>query len=105
VTLTMATALLLDKYASNEVKDKFLNHVLSSGEVKLLKEQLFQPRDRADQMLGQILYVQLDATVFGGEWKRMVAELFIEYTWKKNEWLDSEMKSVKYFDKIVRMKF
>jgi acyl-CoA dehydrogenase len=56
-------------------------------------------------MLGQILYVQLDATVFGGEWKRMVAELFIEYTWKKNEWLDSEMKSVKYFDKIVRMKF
>lgn len=45
-----------------------------------------------------------DAAVFGGERKRMVAELFIEYTWKKNEWLDSEMKSVKYFDGIVRYK-
>jgi acyl-CoA dehydrogenase len=45
-----------------------------------------------------------DAAVFGSERNRMVAELFIEYTWKKNEWLDSEMKSVKYFDKIVGMK-
>jgi acyl-CoA dehydrogenase len=45
-----------------------------------------------------------DAAVFGGERKRMVAELFIEYTWKKNEWLDSEMKSVKYFDEIVGYK-
>ncbi|WP_175989256.1 acyl-CoA dehydrogenase family protein [Bacillus sp. Marseille-Q1617] len=42
-----------------------------------------------------------DAALFGGERKRMIAEVFIENAWKKNEWLDSEMKSLKYFDEIV----
>lgn len=41
VTLTMATAYLLDHYANEEVKEKFLPHVISTGEVELLKERLF----------------------------------------------------------------
>jgi acyl-CoA dehydrogenase len=41
VTLTMATALLLDKYASVEVKEKFLDHVVSTGEVELFEGATF----------------------------------------------------------------
>ncbi len=41
VTLTMATALLLEKYASDEVKEKFLPHVLSTGEVELYEGATF----------------------------------------------------------------
>jgi acyl-CoA dehydrogenase len=42
-----------------------------------------------------------DAALFGGERRRMIADIFIENAWKKNEWLDPEMKSLKYFDEIV----
>jgi acyl-CoA dehydrogenase len=42
-----------------------------------------------------------DAYTFGGKRKRMIAEIFIEQTWKRTEWMDEEMKSVQYFDEIV----
>ncbi|MGR3764295.1 acyl-CoA dehydrogenase family protein [Rossellomorea sp. NS-SX7] len=42
-----------------------------------------------------------DAALFGGERRRMIAEVFIENAWKKNEWLDTEMRSLQYFDEIV----
>jgi acyl-CoA dehydrogenase len=42
-----------------------------------------------------------DAALFGGERRRMIADIFIENAWKKNEWLDPEMKSLKYFEEIV----
>lgn len=41
VTLTMATAYLLDQYASHEIKEKFLPHVLSTGETKLFEGATF----------------------------------------------------------------
>lgn len=42
-----------------------------------------------------------DAHTMGGGRKRMIAEVFIEHTWKQTEWIDEEMKSVQYFDEIV----
>ncbi|MGG4168046.1 acyl-CoA dehydrogenase family protein [Rossellomorea vietnamensis] len=42
-----------------------------------------------------------DASTFGGKRKRMIADVFIEQTWKRTEWIDDEMKSVQYFDEIV----
>jgi acyl-CoA dehydrogenase len=44
-----------------------------------------------------------DAALFGDERRRMIAEVFIEQTWNKNEWFDSEMKSLKYFEEIIGM--
>jgi acyl-CoA dehydrogenase len=41
VTLTMATAYLLDQYASAELKEKFLPHVLSTGETNLYEGATF----------------------------------------------------------------
>ncbi|MFT9601154.1 acyl-CoA dehydrogenase family protein [Mesobacillus sp.] len=41
VTLTMATAYLLDQYASEELKEKFLPHVLATGETKLYEGATF----------------------------------------------------------------
>ncbi|SFB09848.1 MULTISPECIES: acyl-CoA dehydrogenase family protein [unclassified Bacillus (in: firmicutes)] len=41
VTLTMATAYLLDHYASSEIKDRFLPHVLSTGETDLYEGATF----------------------------------------------------------------
>jgi acyl-CoA dehydrogenase len=41
VTLTMATAYLIDHYASDELKEKYLPHVLSTGEVKLYEGATF----------------------------------------------------------------
>jgi acyl-CoA dehydrogenase len=41
VTLTMATAYLLDQYASPELKEKFLPHVLSTGETNLYEGATF----------------------------------------------------------------
>ncbi|MCM3665212.1 acyl-CoA dehydrogenase family protein [Mesobacillus subterraneus] len=41
VTLTMATAYLLDQYASSEIKEKFLPHVLSTGETTLYEGATF----------------------------------------------------------------
>ena len=41
VTLTMATAYLMDHYASDELKDKYLPHVLSTGEVELYEGATF----------------------------------------------------------------
>lgn len=41
VTLTMATAYLLDAYASPELKTKFLPHVASTGEVELYEGATF----------------------------------------------------------------
>ncbi|MBT2686187.1 acyl-CoA dehydrogenase family protein [Bacillus sp. ISL-37] len=41
VTLTLATAYLLDQYASPEVKEKFLHHVLSTGEITLYEGATF----------------------------------------------------------------
>jgi acyl-CoA dehydrogenase len=41
VTLTMATAYLLDQYASPEIKEKFLPHVLSTGETTLFEGATF----------------------------------------------------------------
>lgn len=41
VTLTMATAYLLDHYASDELKGKYLPHVLSTGEVELYEGATF----------------------------------------------------------------
>ncbi|WP_040206123.1 acyl-CoA dehydrogenase family protein [Neobacillus jeddahensis] len=41
VTLTMATAYLLDHYASEEIKKRFLPHVISTGEVPLYEGATF----------------------------------------------------------------
>ncbi|WP_335871019.1 acyl-CoA dehydrogenase family protein [Bacillus sp. 2205SS5-2] len=41
VTLTMATAYLLDHYGSDEVKNRFLPHILSTGEVELYEGATF----------------------------------------------------------------
>lgn len=41
VTLSMATAYLLDHYADEEVKDRFLPHVLSTGETTLFEGATF----------------------------------------------------------------
>jgi acyl-CoA dehydrogenase len=41
VTLSMATAYLLNHYASNEIKERFLPHVLSTGEVPLYEGATF----------------------------------------------------------------
>ncbi|SFJ44308.1 Acyl-CoA dehydrogenase [Halobacillus dabanensis] len=41
VTLTMATAYLIDHYASSELKEKFLPHVSSTGEVELYEGATF----------------------------------------------------------------
>ncbi|MDP4164569.1 MAG: acyl-CoA dehydrogenase family protein, partial [Bacillota bacterium] len=41
VTLTMATAYLLDQYASAQLKDRFLHHVLSTGETPLYEGATF----------------------------------------------------------------
>lgn len=41
VTLTMATAYLIDHYADEELKSKFLPHVLSTGEVELFEGATF----------------------------------------------------------------
>ncbi|MGD6873155.1 acyl-CoA dehydrogenase family protein [Sutcliffiella horikoshii] len=41
VTLTMATAYLLDHYADEHVKNKFLPHVISTGEVELFEGATF----------------------------------------------------------------
>lgn len=41
VTLTMATAYLIDHYASEELKEKYLPHVLSTGDVELYEGATF----------------------------------------------------------------
>ncbi|QST01136.1 acyl-CoA dehydrogenase family protein [Pontibacillus sp. ALD_SL1] len=41
VTLTMATAYLIDHYASDELKKKYLPHVLSTGDVELYEGATF----------------------------------------------------------------
>ncbi|MGM8215875.1 acyl-CoA dehydrogenase family protein [Bacillaceae bacterium W0354] len=41
VTLTKATAYLIDHYASSELKERFLPHVLSTGEVELYEGATF----------------------------------------------------------------
>ncbi|TSI07466.1 acyl-CoA dehydrogenase family protein [Lysinibacillus sp. BW-2-10] len=41
VTLTMATAYLLDHYADEDVKSRFLSHVCSTGEVELFEGATF----------------------------------------------------------------
>ncbi len=41
VTLTMATAYLLEHYADKDVKDRFLPHVLSTGEIELYEGATF----------------------------------------------------------------
>lgn len=41
VTLTMATAYLLDHYGSDKLKEKYLPHVLSTGEVELYEGATF----------------------------------------------------------------
>ncbi len=41
VTLTMATAYLIDHYAEKQLKEKFLPHVLSTGEVELYEGATF----------------------------------------------------------------
>ncbi len=41
VTLTMATAYLIEQYASNELKERFLPHILSTGEEELYEGATF----------------------------------------------------------------
>jgi acyl-CoA dehydrogenase len=41
VTLTMATAFLLDHYASDELKSRFLSHVCATGDVELFEGATF----------------------------------------------------------------
>jgi len=41
VTLTMATAYLLDNYGDKELKEKYLSHVLSTGDVELYEGATF----------------------------------------------------------------
>ncbi|MBM7583983.1 alkylation response protein AidB-like acyl-CoA dehydrogenase [Bacillus pakistanensis] len=35
---------------------------------------------------------------------QLKAEIFIEKTWRENDWIDQDLKSIKYFDEIVLLK-
>jgi len=84
--------------------------------LETLKEQLqfLSTRDRETQTyhskrvaklmsdLYESVIALMDAQI-GGERKVKVAELFIQQTWKMNEWIDKELLSLQYFDEIIRM--
>jgi acyl-CoA dehydrogenase len=80
-----------------------LEDVLKKVSDAEIETQTFHSKRLAELMVRiyESVTALVDAALFGGKRKHMVAEVFIEHTWKKNEWLDSEMKSVKYFDEIV----
>ncbi|WP_173108116.1 acyl-CoA dehydrogenase family protein [Bacillus sp. KH172YL63] len=42
-----------------------------------------------------------DAGIMGGERRRQIAEIFIGHTWNQSQWIDEDMKAVRYFDSIV----
>ncbi|TDL31932.1 isovaleryl-CoA dehydrogenase [Jeotgalibacillus sp. S-D1] len=52
VTLTMATAYLLDHYADEEVKERFLPHVLSTGETTLFEGATFLTEQQGGSDVG-----------------------------------------------------
>lgn len=50
VTLTMATSYLLDHYANQEVKERFLPHVIATGDIELYEGATFLTERQGDQM-------------------------------------------------------
>jgi alkylation response protein AidB-like acyl-CoA dehydrogenase len=63
VTLTMATAYLLDHYADEELKAKFLPHVCSTGEVELYEGATFLTERQGGSDVGaNILEARFDGT-------------------------------------------
>ncbi|MCA1053755.1 acyl-CoA dehydrogenase family protein [Rossellomorea aquimaris] len=81
------------------VLEEVLRNILSADE----DTQTYHSKRIAELMVKiyESVVALSDAATFGGERKRMIAEIFIEDTWKQNEWLDPERKSLNYFDEIV----
>ncbi|MCE7792692.1 acyl-CoA dehydrogenase family protein [Salipaludibacillus sp. CUR1] len=76
VTLTMATAYLLDRYGDDELKQRFLPHVLSTGETELYEGATFLTERQGGSDVGanetEALYVNED----GGGHYRLYGEKY-----------------------------
>ncbi len=66
VTLTMATAYLLDEYGDTELKKKYLPHVLSTGEVELYEGATFLTERQGGSDVGAN---EVKAVLEGGHYK------------------------------------
>lgn len=66
VTLTMATAYLLDHYASDEVKQRFLPHVIATGDVKLFEGATFLTERQGGSDVGANI---VEARLENGQWR------------------------------------
>jgi acyl-CoA dehydrogenase len=66
VTLTMATAYLLDHYASEEVKQKFLPHVCATGDVELYEGATFLTERQGGSDVGANV---VEARFEDGQWR------------------------------------
>ncbi|WP_100372791.1 acyl-CoA dehydrogenase family protein [Bacillus sp. FJAT-45037] len=65
VTLTMATALLLDRYANEDVKQRFLPHVISTGEINLYEGATFLTERQGGSDVGaNVVHAQSDGDTF-----------------------------------------
>ncbi|RFU62978.1 acyl-CoA dehydrogenase family protein [Peribacillus glennii] len=72
VTLTMATAYLLDQYADDEVKNRFLPHVASTGEVPLYEGATFLTERQGGSDVG----ANETKAVFNGSGYRLFGEKY-----------------------------
>lgn len=72
VTLTMATAYLLDHYADDEIKNLFLPHVLSTGEVELFEGATFLTERQGGSDVG----ANVVEARFDGEHYRLYGEKY-----------------------------
>ncbi|MCC3357755.1 acyl-CoA dehydrogenase family protein [Bacillus sp. REN16] len=66
VTLTMATAFLLDHYASDELKQRFLPHVIATGDVELYEGATFLTERQGGSDVGANT---LEARWEDGQWR------------------------------------
>lgn len=66
VTLTMATAFLLDQYASDELKQRFLPHVIATGDVELYEGATFLSERQGGSDVGANI---LEARLEDGQWR------------------------------------
>ena len=66
VTLTMATAYLLDHYASEELKARFLPHVIATGDTELYEGATFLTERQGGSDVGAN---RVEARLENGEWR------------------------------------
>lgn len=66
VTLTMATAFLLDHYASDELKARFLPHVIATGDVVLYEGATFLTERQGGSDVGANI---VEARLEDGQWR------------------------------------